>query len=723
MSNRHRFITILVAVVAVTLLLATVVPAVFAQVLPSKTVATGQTWEVTETTYLSVLVVEEGAIVKAADGFALTMTVNGVETGQALVTTAGFDTAIQPGLYQGRVVLTVCEESLVPYSAPGPPGPPLAFPFRQAVYVDADGVDWSKSVPAAVSAGAVTHTFADHVQLISTGENFTGFHVVGGSYTITDAMIDFAGNGRSDFIGTGAAIVATGGSRLVVDGATITNTGSARAGVVADGGANVLVKNSHIETYDGVLPADYVPTIDTSQMRSVPWMLALSGNVRATNLLGTDTKATYVNSYIASEGWGVLSTDGCTTPTLTAINSTIEITGDYGYGSYGIGDATEYFLGCEMNVATYATISRGSFLFYGDSDKAKVADLNETLDLGLTEAELAALPARPTVVNSDKFGIMWHGGGTLDVSGGTVFNTGKTTFLDKGQAITIRVDGSEGAKLNPGNGVIMQLMDDDDPGPNFADMTNTNTYTEPTTPPAKATDFDVTTVNSGDAVATFANIVLVGDFFNSSKGGSSLLAAADDGEPVNLFTPVPTDGEDPGAGDPGAADPGAGDPGAGGAPSGGGPGGPGGPPPGVGGAPGQNLVLNFENSSVTGTISASSAHHYMLDPGVFTIGADEYYKLGEVTNTPGPAVNNGVLVSLTKGSKWTVTQTSYLTRLTIEPGSSIEAAPGMTLSIRVNGKAILQKAGSYTGEIVLEVKPLSVFGGTSLRTLLGPATD
>jgi len=40
--------------------------------------------------------------------------------------------------------------------------------------------------------------------------------------------------------------------------------------VVADGSANVVVKNSYIHTSNGVLPADYIPTIDTFQMRSVP---------------------------------------------------------------------------------------------------------------------------------------------------------------------------------------------------------------------------------------------------------------------------------------------------------------------------------------------------------------------------------------------------------------------------------------------------------------------
>ena len=92
---------------------------------------------------------------------------------------------------------------------------------------------------------------------------------------------------------------------------------------------------------------------------------------------------------------------------------------------------------------------------------------------GCTAAELRKIPVKATVVNSDRFGIMWHGGGTVDISGGTIFNTGETTFLDKGQNIAITVDGSKGAKLNPGNGVILQLMDDDDPGPVPPAMTNT----------------------------------------------------------------------------------------------------------------------------------------------------------------------------------------------------------------------------------------------------------
>lgn len=605
----------------------------------SKTVAAGETWTVTETTKLWKLVIEEGATVNTTDGYSLTMTVNGVETGQALVTTAGVDTAFVPGTYIGNIVLTVAEANPVPYST-------LTFPFRQALYIDDTGVVKEKSVPAAVKGGKVTDTYAKYVSIGSTGECFNGIYVAGGDYAINGARISLLGNGRSDFIGYGTAILGTGeNTTLVIDGAKVTNKGVVRAAVVADGGANVVVKNSHISTYNGVLPEDYVGTIDTTQMRSIPWMLGASGNVRATNLLGTNTKASYINSYISSEGWGVLSTDGCTTPTLTAINSTIAITGEDGYGSYGIGDATEYFLGCKINVATYSTISRGSFLYYGDSTPEIVSQLNSDLNLGLSAKELNSIRPRPTIVNSKRFGVMWHGGGTLDVSGGTVFNTKEATFLDKGQAITITVDGSNGVRLNPKNGVIMQLMDDDDCGPNMSEGgATTNVYTEPTGDVEVDTTHDVTVADSTDAIATFSNIKLSGNFYNSTRGG---IVAGPFGPPSSSS---------------------------------------------------KNLGLTFDNASITGVITASTAVHDQS-----TITSADYKLLGKVTNTPAAAVNNGVIVSLINGAKWTITGTSYLTSLYIAEGTSVKAPKCSTVAMTVDGTDTTIAAGTYTGNIVLTV--------------------
>jgi hypothetical protein len=119
---------------------------------------------------------------------------------------------------------------------------------------------------------------------------------------------------------------------------------------------------------------------------------------------------------------------------------------------------------------------------------------------------------------------------------------------------------------------------------------------------------------------------------------------------------------------------------------------------GGGGASGKNLVLTFDKANITGVISASSAKH-----AKDTITAADYKLLGEVTNTPSEAVNNGVIVSLT-GSTWTVSGTSYLTSLTIGEGSAIAAPEGSTVTMTVNGAKKAIVAGTYKGKIVLTVK-------------------
>lgn len=96
-------------------------------------------------------------------------------------------------------------------------------------------------------------------------------------------------------------------------------------------------------------------------------------------MLGTDTKATYINTSIASEGWGALSTDSGQDGQLTAIDSRVTNTGgEGGYGSYAIGNATERFLGDRFDVGTYATINRGGDVYYGDSTPSAVASLTGT---------------------------------------------------------------------------------------------------------------------------------------------------------------------------------------------------------------------------------------------------------------------------------------------------------------------------------------------------------
>ena len=192
---------------------------------PGKTVAAGETWEIAETASLTALTVGEGAKISAPEGKSVTLTVDGVETGQALASTDGYDLVFIPAIYTGDVVLTVTDANPVEYTAAGSAATPSVSPFRQAIYVDSTGFVPAKSVLAAIIGGSPAADLAEGLNITSTGECFNGLYAAG-SYTLKDAEIDLTGNARSDFSGYGAAITATGeGTTLVVDGAQIRTRG------------------------------------------------------------------------------------------------------------------------------------------------------------------------------------------------------------------------------------------------------------------------------------------------------------------------------------------------------------------------------------------------------------------------------------------------------------------------------------------------------------------
>ncbi|MBR7836309.1 hypothetical protein KDL01_23730 [Actinospica durhamensis] len=482
-------------------------------------VAAGATYTVSSTTHVAAVTIAQGGVLTAPAGSSLTMTVNGVETGQALTGTGAATTAFAAGSWRGDIVLTVTEAVDVAWQQ-------HTYPFRQALYVAGGTVVADESVLAAVVGGKVTATAAHDVRIASTGECFDGVYVSDSAYALTNPAITLTGNGRCDFVGYGAAVVADGAdARLTLDGAMISNHGAVRTGVIVTNGATALIKNSSIQVRNGVLPSDYVATVDLDKMESAPWMLAIDGNVRATNLLGNNSVAAYVNSSVTSETWGVLSTDAGSDCTLVAVNSTVANSGKDGYGTYVIGNATEYLLGTHFNVGSYATIFTGGTATYGDSDAATVAALNKSLNLGLTDADLKALKPRSTVVDSRRFGFMWHDRGTLNITGGTRVNSPHATFLNKGQNIDVTVDGSGGAQLNPGDGVLVQLIDNDDPGPVMVNgnLENAGVYTQPTGQPAKDASFDVTTAHSSDSVCSFSDADLRGDFFNGMRGDLNMV--------------------------------------------------------------------------------------------------------------------------------------------------------------------------------------------------------
>jgi len=641
-------------------------------------IASNTTTIVNTTTQLNKLTIEDNANLTAPDGYRLTMTVDGVETGQVLKTWSGVDYKFAPGAYQGDIILTVAKANdisrgsggIIASGAAGATGgsgggSTIAYPFRQALYLDKDGIDYSRSVMASIQGEKPAGFEIKNIEIKSKGTfykdptspggtGFNGIYAAGGEYNIKNVKIDFFGDGRSDFVAQGTAIVAAGnGTKLVLDNVAINTQGIVRSGIIATGGSKLIVKNSNIQVKNGVLPSDYVNTMDTSQMRSSLWISGMTGTTRATSLLGTGTLAAYINSSISFEGWGGLSTDGARASKLIAINCKIDNTGNSGYGHYNNSNAITKILGCEFNVATVGSASDTGSVSLGDSTREAVEALNEELGLGLTPEELKSILVKPTIINSGFQGVLWHQtGSTLIIAGGTIINSKETVFIDKSAYTDIQVDGSQGARLNPGNGVIMQVMDDDEPTYNWQTGKWVEYYEEPTGPVAKDDSHDIYMAKATDALANFSNIELKGDFYNSARGGLKNNAMTGGTSSIS-----------------------------------------------------KNLGLTFNNAKITGVISASDAFHYYNGKYYTKIGKDDIMVFNRVIDTPSAAVNNGVIVTLANGSKWTVTGTSYLTKLVIEKGSSVAAPSGRKLTMTDDGNPINNiTAGTYTGNIVLTVK-------------------
>ncbi|MGA3158766.1 MAG: hypothetical protein ABSE43_14455 [Steroidobacteraceae bacterium] len=396
------------------LLAATAATSALADVPP---LVAGASWTVEQTTTFKGLTIPDGAQVVAAAGHSLTMTVDGVET------------AIAPGTYPGNVVLTPTVEVLVKSASVAP------HPFRAALYVDDGKVVDAKSVRAALVGGMVGDTSADHVSISSQGEDFNGIIVTGNShYLINAPQISLTGNGGDDTDGFGDGILSNGHADVTVNDARIFTKGAIRAALFIAGDSTMHVNRAHIEVFPGTLPADYQFNIgDGRVMMEVPWMLGLSGNVRATNVTEHGT-VYYSHSHIKAHGWGALSTDGVQRVRMYVDHSLIETEGA-GYGAYALGDAIDSFSHSTFNVDDYGLIIGGN-------------------GTGIFTDE--------TRVNSHRFGIMLHqgGGGGITINKGSSFHTGSTLIEIKGRGTTIVVDH---AKLRADNGILLQTMDNDDP--------------------------------------------------------------------------------------------------------------------------------------------------------------------------------------------------------------------------------------------------------------------
>jgi len=594
----------------------------------TKNITDGSTWVVDKTTSLTELSVGKEASIKAPEGHTLTMTVDGTET------------AVNPGEYKGKIVMTVAEDIVVNKESFGTKS---KYSFRAAIDVEDGSVVEKRSVKAAVMGGKVTNTSAKDVKITSTGDNFNGIFIRTSEsnktpfpYLIENPKINFTGNGGDDFAGYGAAIAASGYADVTVNKAEIITDGVIRSAAFVGGNATLRVNDSFIHTGS---PAK-LPKVVTGMME-VPWMLGLAGTCRSTMLCDNGT-AYYTNTHIVADGWGALSTDSVKSVKLYVTKCTIDLLKG-GYGSYADGDSLNTFSGCTFNVKDMALImTQGSGVF--------------------TDG---------TVVNSQRYGVMAHSGfgsNTLTIDKGSVFNTKEAAILLKSTGPAIIVDN---AKLNSENGIILQAMVNDDPnmsgggmgGPGGAPMgggmpsasggTQGDSGSAPggsggmpqgvsptggapgaggQGPQGGMGGMPGASGGSNDFKATFKNVTLKGDIINS-------MTSLGDG------------------------------------------------------------IITFENASITGAITTATTALAGEKPT-----KEKYYLIGAVKNTYCATNDkHGIKVSLDDKSKWIVDKTSYLTGLTIARGASVTVPQGYKLTMTVDGIDKPVSAGAYKGKIVMKV--------------------
>jgi hypothetical protein len=715
----------------------------------SRAVESGSPWTVKEKTELDSLAIADGAKVNAPDSYLLTMTVDGVET------------PIKTGSYRGKIVLTPTKKiGKVLYTEMGSKGGDLKY--RTALFIDGGKVVEESSVISALRGGAYDGKSASGMTITSNNDMFEGILINDSEYKVSNVTMTAKGAGLSDFLGYGAGIGATGKSKVEIDHYTFNAEGPIRHGIYVAGdspdmGLTVSVNNSFIKT-NGTAGE----ILKGSAMSNVPWVLGLetNGHVRAQMIAGY-ANVTYKNSTILSDGWGVLSTDAVGQPKkygdasiiLKVEDSTVDITGTSGYGSYSIGACRNIFSNTVMGGSKYSTNK-----------------------YGLTYALIVANEyAGGDFINGSnvtaRYGVMYHQTqtGVTKVDSST-FNTQGAIFLIKSCYPVINISNS---KLNSDAGVIVQLMTSDDPGMMgtfFAESLNSATT-------VKNKKFDIYHVNKTDtkifnqevkgsiidAQVNLSNMDIKGDFYNSISGDKdqNLVLSFDK---VNLTGVISSstslhknysfyfskekdkdgnkiavnadryqiDGKweaqksmfGPGGGDMpgGATGPGGS---AGGTPQGvqGAPGGaggalggveggsmPGGAPgggmsaggmPGMGGPGGGSSMSFTPATDAKGDYVVAGTKKYDLYEGVIVEKNATY--LGDLINKPAPAVNNGVIVTLTNGTVWTVTGRSYLTGLTIENGS-IDAPEGSRVEMTVNGKKAEIKSGqTYSGNIIFSL--------------------
>jgi len=471
-----------------------------------------------------------------------------------------------------------------------------------------------------------------------------------------DAYDDSYGQNASDFSGRGTMIIATNGAKVTVDSMKIFTEGFQRSAFIADSGGHIIVKDSKVtvmganpltEAYD-----DYYNSANQNIMLSPPWVLGIQGGARLANMLGPNPTLTLIGSKASSGGWAVLSTDAGSNMVMNVVDSKLEIlpeskggmsSGDFsysknygsGYGTYLIGGATQNFYGTTFHGTTYACILRGGTASYMSS----YGDL--TLIDAVGDEMMVQGEGNVTNIHS-VFGFMTHGGGTINVLDGTVVQSEEATFLYKNGGVNFAVDD---AVLQPKSGIILQMMDDDDPTIGGFNPFN-DFFEEKEGWPSEWEDTPAISGGSNTVTLSLKNGNYQGDVFNGTGGNPGYDMRG------NLYT-----------------------------------------------QPGDALEVTIgQDAKLKGAITLTETQHIVK---YFEI--EQYYYLGHVVNRNYRNDSSTIDITVEQGGVWEVTGESLLSSLTLD-GGSITGAKGYKVVMTVDGdETPIMDGITYSGDIVISL--------------------
>ena len=591
------------------------------------------------TTYEDGLTITEDDLISAPEGYTVTMTVDGVQTN------------IEAGTYEGVVVLTVTDS----YTISGPNmGELVDLELRAAQFYQDGVLVPSLSVQAAVVDNTIT----------SVGDDFNGIVVMADSedsdtVELSDYTIDFTGYGTNDMGGFGAALMVSDYGKLTVNNFKIVTDGSTRTAAFVSGHGTLTVNDTTIYTLSTELP-DFVT--DELNNMEVPWMLGLTGNCRATNVVG-DGNANYNDSIVIATNWGALSTD---TEAVNATEGTVNltVTNTYaavltsGYGAYADGSAEDYFYGVAFDVGDVGAIITGS---------GYVTFENSTINAG-TYAVMSHSGSTGAINLIDSDVHVQETGILIKDSANAVTITNTSIAFDGTYEMDEELAASYGVDLDEVN----ELFDVDD-------FEHIDYIDESATTLVKLQhNFDAgsgSESSGADATVQINDSTLVGDIINSAATEEEISTTM-----MGSTTTVTR--------------------------------------------PARTLSVTMDNSSVTGAITLAEDTEISVCDLVTMSGSEcelQYVSAMEFKmNSNG---EKGLELTLTNGSSWIVDETSYITSLVIDETSTVEAADGYTVVMTVDGVETPIEAGEYSGEIVLTVTAAEESAEEALDDTEVPSSD